>query len=105
MLIFKLNKSNDPDITYIYSMREAEARSLGTYDSIVNTDFTLLCDSGIKYSVSVIKDVSGKFRYISDGEIEMTEDNMWVVESITKFGRIMSPKEITRFYSERLSRL
>ena len=28
-----------------------------------------------------------------------------VIESITKFGKIMSPKQMTRFYSERLSGL
>ena len=105
MLIFKMNRSDEPNISYIYSMKESEAHSLGTYDKIINMDFTYLCDNGVKYSVSVIKDISGKCRYIKDGEMEISGENMWVIESITKFGKIMSPKQMTRFYSERLSGL
>ena len=105
MLIFKMNRSDEPDISYIYAMKESEAHSLGTYDKIVNSDFTYLCDNGIEYHVSVTKDISGKCRYMKDGEIEINKENMWVIESITKFGKIMSPKQMTRFYSERLSGL
>jgi hypothetical protein len=42
---------------------------------------------------------------MKDGEIEINKENMWVIESITKFGKIMSPKQMTKFYSERLSGL
>ena len=102
MIIFKMNRSDKPNISYIYAMKENEVRSFGTYDKIVNTDFTFLCDNGVKYSVSVIKDISGRCRYIKNGEVEINKENMWVIDSITKFGNIMSPKQMTRFYSEKL---
>ena len=103
MLIFKMNRSDEPDISYIYAMKESEAHSLGTYDKIVNSDFTYLCDNGVKYSVSVIRDIPSRCRCIKEGEMEINKENMWVIESITKFGKIMSPKQMTRFYSVRLS--
>lgn len=105
MLIFKMNRSNEPNISYIYVMKESEAHSLVTYDKIVNSDLSYLCDNGVKYSVSVIRDISGKHRYIKEGEMEINKENMWVIDSIIKFGKIMSPKQMTRFYSERLSGL
>lgn len=49
MLIFKMNRSDEPDISYIYAMKESEAHSLGTYDKIVDTNFTYMSRTGVKY--------------------------------------------------------
>ena len=105
MLIFKMNRSDEPNITYIHVTRENDARYYGSYDKIINSDFTYLNRTGVKYSVCVVKDTSGKGRYINSGEIEMNQENMWVIDSIIKFGKIMSPQDVTKMYAERLSSL
>lgn len=105
MLIFKMNRSDEPNITYIHVAKENDARYYGSYEKIIDRDFTYINRTGVKYSVSVIKDTSGKWRYIKSGEIEMNQANMWVIESVIKFGKIMSPQDVTKMYAERLSSL
>ena len=105
MLIFKMNRSDEPNITYIHVTRENDARYYGSYEKIKDRDFTYLNRDGVKYSVSVVKDVSGKGRYINSGEVEINQENMWVIDSIIKFGKIMSSQDVTKMYAERLSSL
>ena len=105
MLIFKMNRSDEPNITYIHVTRENDARYYGSYEKIKDRDFTYLNRDGVKYSVSVVKDVSGKGRYINSGEVEINQENMWVIDSIIKFGKIMSPQDVTKMYAERMSSL
>lgn len=105
MLIFKMNRSDEPNITYIHVTRENDARYYGSYEKIIDRYFTYMSRTGVKYSVSVIKDTSGKGRYIKSGEMEMNQENMWIIESVIKFGKIMSPQDVTKMYAERLSSL
>ena len=102
MIIFRMTRSDSPNITFVESCREYDATKNMTFGSIVNKTFQYK-DNEIDLTISVSKEPT--IPAIREGMVKGFNEYRWIMKSLYTFGKIISPEEQRRNREKKLMSL